>query len=104
MIDIARRIQMPKTKHEEAADHFIGLCAHVDRKGSPLEGKVLESYPSGSFSIAAAIYSRVRTMQHDVDVVVEVDFPTGTDPEWDAGQALPSCEGRSRKPLLRLQG
>ncbi|MBX5132641.1 hypothetical protein HJB80_08215 [Rhizobium lentis] len=93
LIDIARRIQVPKTKHEEAADHFMGLCAHVDRKGSPLEGKVLESYPSGSFSIAAAIYSRVRTMQHDVDVVVEVDFPTGTDPEWMLDKLFDAVKG-----------
>lgn len=63
LIDIARRIQVPKTKHEKAADHFLGLCAHVDRKGSPLEGKVRECYPSGSFSSAAVIYSHVRSMK-----------------------------------------
>jgi hypothetical protein len=93
LIDVARRIQVPKTKHEEAADHFMGLCAHVDRKGSPLEGKVLESYPSGSFSIAAAIYSHVRSMQHDVDVVIEVGFPIGTDPAWMLDQLYKAVKG-----------
>ncbi|MBY5396961.1 hypothetical protein HFN01_19315 [Rhizobium leguminosarum] len=82
LIDIARRAQVPKTKHEEAVEHYIGLCQHVDRAGSPLEGKVIECYPSGSFSIGAATYSHVRSMQHDVDVVLEVDYPLGTDPEW----------------------
>lgn len=93
LIDIARRIQVPKTKHEDAADHFLGLCAHVDRQGSPLEGKVIECYPSGSFSIAAAIYSRVKSMQHDVDVVVEVDFPIGTDPEWMLDKLYEAVKG-----------
>ncbi|WP_165422037.1 SMODS domain-containing nucleotidyltransferase [Rhizobium ruizarguesonis] len=93
LIDIARRIQVPKTKHVEAADHFIGLCAHVDRKGSPLEGKVVENYPSGSFSIGAAIYSRVKTMQHDVDVVVEVDISVGTDPEWVLDKLYDAVKG-----------
>ncbi len=82
LIDIARSAQVPKTKHEEAIEHYVGLCQHVDRQGSPLEGKVVECYPSGSFSIGAATYSHVRSMQHDVDVVVEVDFPVTTDPEW----------------------
>ncbi len=93
LIDVARRIQVPKTKHEEAADHFMGLCAHVDRKGSPLEGKVLECYPSGSFSIAAAIYSHVRSMQHDVDVVIEVDYPISTDPAWMLDQLFKAIKG-----------
>lgn len=93
LIDIARRIQVPKTKHEEAVDHYLGLCAHVDRKGSPLEGKVRECYPSGSFSIAAAIYSHVRSMQHDVDVVVEVDFPIWTDPAWMLDQLYKAVKG-----------
>lgn len=93
LIDIARRIQVPKTKHEEAVDHYLGLCAHVDRKGGPLEGKVRECYPSGSFSIAAAIYSHVRSMQHDVDVVVEVEFPIWTDPAWMLDQLHKAVKG-----------
>jgi hypothetical protein len=67
---------------EEAIAHYTGLCQHVDRVGSPLEEKVLENYPSGSFSIHAAIYTKIKFLQHDVDVVVEVDVPQGTDPEW----------------------
>ncbi|MGO6810179.1 nucleotidyltransferase domain-containing protein [Rhizobium ruizarguesonis] len=82
LIDIARSSQVPKTKHEEAVEHYLGLCQHVDRKGSPLEGKILECYPSGSFSIHAATYTYVRSMQHDVDFVLEVNYPITTDPQW----------------------
>lgn len=93
LIDIARSAQVPKTKHEEAMEHFMGLCEHVDRKGSPLEGKVIECYPSGSFSIGAATYSHVRSMQHDVDVVLEVDYPTTTDPQWMLDVLYDSIKG-----------
>jgi hypothetical protein len=73
LMDVARRIQLPKTKHETAETNFRALCQHVDRKGSPLENKVIECYPSGSFAIGAAIASRVTKDQHDVDVVMELD-------------------------------
>ncbi|RWD71674.1 hypothetical protein [Mesorhizobium sp.] len=82
LMDIARRAQVPQSKHEEAIEHYQGLAQHVDREGSPLQDKVIENYPSGSFSIHAATYSRVKDGQHDVDVVMEVDVQPGTDPEW----------------------
>jgi len=42
LMDVARRVQVPPIKHEEAIAHYTGLCEHVDRVGSPLEDKVLE--------------------------------------------------------------
>ncbi|MBY3407331.1 hypothetical protein [Rhizobium laguerreae] len=50
LIDISRRIQVPKTKHVKAADHFLGLRAHLDRKVVRLN-EVSRTIPSGSFSI-----------------------------------------------------
>ncbi|MGC4421248.1 hypothetical protein ABXW19_12250, partial [Streptococcus suis] len=52
----------------------------VDREGSPLENKVIECYPSGSFATGTAIASRVAKDQHDVDVVMELDVAPNTAP------------------------
>ena len=81
LMDVARRIQLTKAKHELAETNFRALCRHVDREGSPLEGKVIECYPSGSFATGTAIASRVAKDQHDVDVVIELDVPANSSPK-----------------------
>ncbi|WP_322517171.1 nucleotidyltransferase [Rhodopseudomonas palustris] len=80
LMDVARRIQLTKTKHEIAETNFRALCQYVDREGSPLENKVIECYPSGSFATGTAIASRVAKAQHDVDVVMELDVPPNSPP------------------------
>lgn len=80
LIDVAGRIQLSRTKHDQAVTHYEALCAHVDREGSPLEDRVVTCYPSGSFGIGAVVASRVKTDQHDVDVVLELDLPIDTSP------------------------
>jgi len=74
LMDVARRIQLTKTKHQLAEQNFGALCKHVDREGSPLQGLVVQCYPSGSFATGTAIASRVKTSQHDVDVVIELNI------------------------------
>jgi hypothetical protein len=81
LMDVARRIQLPKSKHEIAETNFRALCQHVDRTGSPLEDKVIECYPSGSFAIGAAIAASVAKDQHDVDVVMELDISPYSTPK-----------------------
>jgi hypothetical protein len=81
LMDVARRIQLTKTKHENAVRNFKALCEWVGREGSPLHGKVIECYPSGSFATGTAIASRIKSDQHDVDVVIELGVPNGTSPE-----------------------
>ncbi|MCK1634610.1 nucleotidyltransferase [Bradyrhizobium sp. 162] len=81
MMDVARRIQLTKTKHEIAETNFRALCQHVDREGSPLENKVIECYPSGSFATGTAIASRVAKDQHDVDVVMELEVAPNAAPK-----------------------
>jgi hypothetical protein len=81
LMDVARRIQLTRTKHEAAERNFRALCQYVDREGSPLHGKVVECYPSGSFATGTAIASRVAKNQHDVDVVIELDVSPTTAPE-----------------------
>lgn len=81
LMDVAHRVQLPPTKHEEADQRYRALCQHVDRRGSPLEGKVVACYPGGSFATGTAIASSVKKDQHDVDVVIEIDVPTTSDPQ-----------------------
>jgi hypothetical protein len=81
LMDVARRIQLTKTKHEIAETNFRALCQYVDREGSPLENKVIECYPSGSFATGTAIASRVAEDQHDIDVVMELDIASNSAPK-----------------------
>jgi Second Messenger Oligonucleotide or Dinucleotide Synthetase domain len=81
LMDVARRIQLSKTKHEKAVQNFNALCQYVDRDGSPLHSKVIECYPSGSFATGTAIASRVAKNQHDIDVVIELIIPSNTPPK-----------------------
>lgn len=80
LMDVARRVQLSPTKHDEAAEHFEALCAYVDRAGSPLENKVIACYPGGSFATGTAIASSVSKDQHDVDVVMELDIAPESEP------------------------
>lgn len=48
LMDVARRVQLSPTKHDEAQQHFEALCSYVDRSGSPLQDKVIACYPSPS--------------------------------------------------------
>ncbi len=81
LMDVARRVQLSPTKHDEAQQHFEALCSYVDRPGSPLQDKVIACYPGGSFATGTAIASSVSKDQHDVDVVMELDVPTNSDPK-----------------------
>lgn len=81
LIYVAQRIQISRTQHEAATRNFRALCQHVDREGSPLRDKVVECYPSGSFATGTAIVSKVKTNQHDVDVVIELDVDPSSPPD-----------------------
>ncbi len=81
LMDVARAIQLTPTMHAEAMRRYEALASHVDRDGSPLEDKVDEVYPSGSFAIHAAIRSDISRDQHDVDAVLELSIGITSDPE-----------------------
>ena len=81
LMDVGRLIQITPTMHQQADDHVAGLVRHLNRAGSPLEGRVDESYPSGSFAIHTATRSRIRREQHDADAVIEVDGILYADPQ-----------------------
>ncbi|MEA2880572.1 MAG: hypothetical protein QOF14_5768 [Hyphomicrobiales bacterium] len=101
LMDVARRIQLTKTKHEAADRNFRALCQHVDREGSPLHNKVVECYPSGSFATGTAIASRVAKNQHDVDVVMELDVDPHAPPATILGLLFEAING---EPGSRYHG
>jgi hypothetical protein len=94
-MDVARRIQLTPTKHEIAVRNFRALCQHVDREGSPLHGKAVECYPSGSFATGTAIASRVAKNQHDVDVVIELDVDPLSPPATILGLLFEAINGEA---------
>jgi len=100
LMDVARRVQLSPTKHDEAQQHFEALCSYVDRPGSPLQDKVIACYPGGSFATGTAIASSVSKDQHDVDVVMELDVPTNSDPKRIL-PAFRSHQCRAGLPLSR---
>jgi hypothetical protein len=93
LMDVAGRIQLSPTKHAEATRNYLALCQHVDRAGSPLEGLVIECYPSGSFAIGAAIASNVASAQHDIDAVMELDVDCNASPSWLLGLLYEAING-----------
>ena len=82
LMDVARAKQITLSMHRDAEEHYRGLASHVDRPGSPFEDLVAEIYASGSFAIHAATRSRLKRDQHDVDAVIELTVPLGSDPQW----------------------
>jgi hypothetical protein len=93
LMDVARRVQLSPAKHVEAEKRYLALCSWVDRGGSPLEGLVRACYPSGSFATGTAIASRVRTEQHDVDVVMELEVQPFSDPATILSQLFLAING-----------
>nr|WP_321510250.1 nucleotidyltransferase [uncultured Hyphomonas sp.] len=82
LLDTAGRIQLSRTQYEEAVRNYNALSEWVDEGDHELSGRVTDIYPSGSFAIGAAILGQVRKDQHDVDVVIELDLPLNSDPQF----------------------
>lgn len=80
LMDVASKIQLTPTQHDEAERNYKSLAQWVDAPGSPLENKVRDISPSGSFAIGAPILGQVKKQQHDVDTVISLDLPLNSDP------------------------
>jgi hypothetical protein len=69
LADVAVRVQLTPTDYQTAVDHYQAIGDWLDRSGSPLEGKVLEFYPQGGFSIGATVARHSTTSDFDIDVI-----------------------------------
>ena len=73
LVDVAARLQLPLGLHRQACGRGEAVCRHIDRKGGPLEGRVLRYYPQGSMRIDATISTRGTDEEYDLDYVAELD-------------------------------
>ena len=78
--DVAIRIQLSRTDYRKAEERYATLGEWIDRKGSPLAGRVELVYPQGSMATGTTIASRLTTDEHDVDFIAQLGLPHGTAP------------------------
>lgn len=70
--DVALRIQLPRGQYQTAVKRYHSIAEHIDRQGSPLQGRVQLAYPQGSMAINATIAARGGTDEYDIDGVVQL--------------------------------
>jgi len=80
LAETAIRIELPPSLHKLAVDRYEAIRKHIERVGSPLNGRVRIFYPQGSMAIRATIISRRRADGYDIDIVAELILPTTTAP------------------------
>jgi hypothetical protein len=80
LAETAIRVELPASLHRLAVERYEALRNYVDRKASPLGGRVRIFYPQGSMAIRATIRSRKREDGFDIDIVAELILPLGTAP------------------------
>jgi len=78
LADLAIRVQLSPTNYNLAVSRGAALSDHIDRKDSPLHGRVVLTYAQGSMSINATIARRMRTDEFDIDLIAQIILPEGT--------------------------
>jgi hypothetical protein len=81
LADIAISVQLSKTEHDKAVGRFQTMRDWIDREASPLHGRVRLMYPQGSMAIGATIARVSDKEEYDIDVMVDLDIPAGSDPQ-----------------------
>ncbi len=82
LADVAVRIQLSPTEFLTAIKHFEVMAEWIDRRGSPLEGRVTGFYAQGGFSTGSVITSHNDRTEFDLDAMVQVDWNFNVDPEY----------------------
>lgn len=94
LADVAIRIQLSRTDYRKAEDRYGTLGEWIDRKASPLSGRVQLVYPQGSMATGTTIASRLTTDEHDVDFIAQLGLPYGTAPKTVLDLLYESIRGR----------
>jgi hypothetical protein len=81
LADIAVRIQLTPTDYQNAVDHYEAINEWIDREDSPLHGLVQLLYPQGGFMIGATTARHSSDADFDIDIMAQVGWPIGIDPE-----------------------
>lgn len=80
LADVAIRVQLSASDHRRAVDRYETVNNWIERSGSPLEDRVEIFYPQGSMAIGATIASKLEYDEFDIDLIAQLDLPTGTPP------------------------
>lgn len=80
LMDIAIRVQLSDTHYNLAVARAETIQRHIEREGSPLEGRVQLFHAQGSMSIGTTISSRLENDEFDIDLIAVVDLPADTPP------------------------
>lgn len=75
LAEIAINIQLPPGLHTKAIERYEAVRLYIERRGSPLEGRVACFYPQGSMAIDATTSTRGTDDEYDLDIVAEIDGP-----------------------------
>ncbi|HEY1260490.1 MAG TPA: nucleotidyltransferase [Stellaceae bacterium] len=94
LADIAIRVQLTATDHNKAVARYQTINEWLERDGSPLQGRVQLLYAQGSMAIGATIAARLRTDEYDIDIIVELDLPSGLDAETILDLLFHSIRGK----------
>ena len=81
IVNVAQRLQLTKTEHDNNRDRYEALAEFIDAEGSVLHDTVVDIFPSGSNAIDAAIRGLVKEDAPDVDAVIVLNLPTHTSPK-----------------------
>jgi len=81
LADIAARIQLTPTDYQKAIDHYKAINEWIDREDSPLHGRVQLFYAQGGFMIGATTARHASDADFDIDVMAQITWPAGIDPE-----------------------
>jgi hypothetical protein len=95
LAETAIRVELPASLHRLAVERYEALRNYVDRKASPLGGRVRIFYPQGSMAIRATIRSRKREDGFDIDIVAELILPLGTAPAASSSRRSTARKARS---------
>jgi hypothetical protein len=80
LADIAIRIQLTPSSHDLAVGRAKTIQDYIERKNSPLEGKVELFYPQGSMAIGATIAKKLKNDEFDIDLIAQLLLPADIQP------------------------
>jgi len=81
LADVAIRIQLSQINYRKAEQHYEALADWIDRRESPLTGRVELVYAQGSMVIGATTASRLTTDEFDVDAIAQLALPRDVAPK-----------------------
>src|SRR5262245_57225201 len=80
LADVAVSIQLTPTDYQRAIEHYEAISDWLNRRESPLHGRVQEFYPQGGFAIGATVARHSTDDEFDIDVMAQLDLRQDVDP------------------------